>query len=553
MYLDIGEVFPMVSQDGQENIVRESLELCPSEKLMWSTDGHWFPETYLLAVIQVRQALKTVLQNTVAKQSLTIPQAIRIVEDVFFHTSNKLYKLNLQLKPLPPSQVLVDKSTNISSDLSIFTQFLAKHPSVKFIRTQWLDYTATPRTRIIPISRAVSLFSVNKSIGITKAVLGMLQPDIMIPSFSPVGEYKLVPCFESLRLGERDGYATVQCEFWEHDGQEVEICPRTALRHVVQRASKAGIEFLIGFELEVVFLQPIVDPITNKTLMYKPLANSGGHSWSAISALRNPDTMLLIEEIVAALEKSEIELQQWHPESAPGQFEFVTGPLAPLAAVDTLLATREIIFAKAARHGLKATFIPKPYSQACGTGAHVHLSVTPEDQHEKFYAGILARLPSIIGFTYAGKDSYDRVSDSTWSGGRYVAWGTQNRETPLRKVEGSHWELKCMDGLANTYLALAAILNAGLWGIEENIEMELKDCTGDPALMSAKERQALGIQKMLPANVEEALKAVMDERGTEKAWTDMCQVYHDIKVAEIAMMEDMASDDDRRIFMIEHY
>jgi predicted TIM-barrel fold metal-dependent hydrolase len=60
VYLDIGEVFPMVSQDGQENVIRESLELCPSEKLCWSTDGHWFPETYLLAVVQVREAMKQV-------------------------------------------------------------------------------------------------------------------------------------------------------------------------------------------------------------------------------------------------------------------------------------------------------------------------------------------------------------------------------------------------------------------------------------------------------------------------------------------------------------
>ena len=60
VYLDIGEVFPMVSQEGQENVLREALELCPSEKLTWSTDGHWFPETYLLAVIQVREAMEHV-------------------------------------------------------------------------------------------------------------------------------------------------------------------------------------------------------------------------------------------------------------------------------------------------------------------------------------------------------------------------------------------------------------------------------------------------------------------------------------------------------------
>lgn len=60
VYADIGEVFPFLSQQGQENVIREVLELCPSEKLLWSTDGHWFPETYLLAIIQVREALESV-------------------------------------------------------------------------------------------------------------------------------------------------------------------------------------------------------------------------------------------------------------------------------------------------------------------------------------------------------------------------------------------------------------------------------------------------------------------------------------------------------------
>lgn len=61
VYADIGEVFPFISKEGQENVVREILELCPTEKLMWSTDGHWFPETYLLAILQVRQAFEKVI------------------------------------------------------------------------------------------------------------------------------------------------------------------------------------------------------------------------------------------------------------------------------------------------------------------------------------------------------------------------------------------------------------------------------------------------------------------------------------------------------------
>jgi predicted TIM-barrel fold metal-dependent hydrolase len=60
VYVDIGEVFPFVSRDGQEKVVRQILELCPWSKILWSTDGHWFPETYLLAVMQIREVLATV-------------------------------------------------------------------------------------------------------------------------------------------------------------------------------------------------------------------------------------------------------------------------------------------------------------------------------------------------------------------------------------------------------------------------------------------------------------------------------------------------------------
>lgn len=60
VYVDIGEVFPMISKEGQQRVVDEVLELCPTSKILWSTDGHWFPETYLLAVIQVRETLEVV-------------------------------------------------------------------------------------------------------------------------------------------------------------------------------------------------------------------------------------------------------------------------------------------------------------------------------------------------------------------------------------------------------------------------------------------------------------------------------------------------------------
>lgn len=95
VYLDIGEVFPMVSRDGQEKIVRQALELTPTSKLLWSTDGHHFPETYWLANVQGREALEKVLCEYVEREDLTVEQAIGAARDILFENSNQLYGLGL--------------------------------------------------------------------------------------------------------------------------------------------------------------------------------------------------------------------------------------------------------------------------------------------------------------------------------------------------------------------------------------------------------------------------------------------------------------------------
>ncbi|KAJ8129777.1 hypothetical protein O1611_g3851 [Lasiodiplodia mahajangana] len=78
VYADIGEVFPFISRHGQESVIKQILELCPWSKILWSTDGHLFPETYLLAIIQVRSVLKTVLGELVQSGQLNEGQAVTV-------------------------------------------------------------------------------------------------------------------------------------------------------------------------------------------------------------------------------------------------------------------------------------------------------------------------------------------------------------------------------------------------------------------------------------------------------------------------------------------
>ncbi|TCD63144.1 hypothetical protein EIP91_005903 [Steccherinum ochraceum] len=95
VYLDFGEVFPFLSAEGQRGVVRQVLELAPTNKILWSTDGHWWPESYYLGTVQAREILYEVLSESVKHQEMTEAQAIGIVKRALFDNANKLYNLGL--------------------------------------------------------------------------------------------------------------------------------------------------------------------------------------------------------------------------------------------------------------------------------------------------------------------------------------------------------------------------------------------------------------------------------------------------------------------------
>jgi glutamine synthetase len=188
----------------------------------------------------------------------------------------------------------------------------------------------------------------------------------------------------------------------------------------------------------------------------------------------------------------------------------------------------------------------------------MHMSISSpigslKEIYEPFYAGILKHLRAIAAFTYSSMVSYDRVVDGCWAGGTWVAWGTQNREVPLRKVDGSHWEIKCIDGIANSYLSLAAIILAGVQGVADNETLTLRDCTKDPALLSASEREDLNMSARLPRSIQEALEALhQDEELTGLIGSEVVKRYTEIKQAETAILEKLG-DEERAQWIMERY
>ncbi|KAL5511926.1 hypothetical protein ACEPAH_5144 [Sanghuangporus vaninii] len=96
VYLDFGEIFPFVSKTGQKSTLRQVLELCPTNKILWSTDGHWWPETYYLGTVQAREVLYEVLAESIRDGEVSEDQAVGIIRRALFGNSNRLYKLGLE-------------------------------------------------------------------------------------------------------------------------------------------------------------------------------------------------------------------------------------------------------------------------------------------------------------------------------------------------------------------------------------------------------------------------------------------------------------------------
>ena len=155
-----------------------------------------------------------------------------------------------------------------------------------------------------------------------------------------------------------------------------------------------------------------------------------------------------------------------------------------------------------------------------GTGAHLHVSVRGERTgtspfpelltpvESAFLSGLINHLPSVIALTLPLPASYTRMMDGIWSGGTWVSWGVENRETPIRLTKvfspSRNFEIRPVDGTSSPYLAVAGVLACGILGVRDNLALTAKNCEVAAAELTAAEREALGIMKRLPLNIGEA-------------------------------------------------
>ena len=423
-------------------------------------------------------------------------------------------------------------------DTQLFDTFMQRNPDIKFVYVQWLDYMATIRVRMVPIKEFDRMVRSGDRIGISQGNTGTLQNDGSTPVMNPVGQIYVEPDLRSLRrTHKRDPLpsATV-LSFWRDElGNPIRECPRANMEIFINEIQYSHgskyhygwifeficlsyvdiVKLLCGFEIEVTFLRRNDAP---EGEAYTPLTRT--HAWGTLT----PEQWLqapLLAEIATSLSEIDIEVQQFHAESGQGQYEFVLAPQPLLAAVDSLIQARQVVAQIAALHGLRATLHPKPFP-GIGTAAHAHISLDPPDRDLQFFVGgVLTHLPAICAFTLPDEISYGRVADDSWTGGTWVAWGTQNREVPLRRVSGGRWEIRCLDGFANLYFAVSAILAAGLLGLKSSVvDFPQRDVPCNPSQLDEAGRAKYGITQKLPATFQEAVHALQADGELKEALAD---------------------------------
>jgi glutamine synthetase len=240
----------------------------------------------------------------------------------------------------------------------------------------------------------------------------------------------------------------------------------------------------------------------------------------------------IVSEIKQVLEDSDIMVEAWNVEYGPAQVEVNLGHGSPIDVVDDTIILKYVVKQIATRHGLRATFMPKPYITEAGNGLHIHQSLLDADGRNAFaeededselrsslmrryLGGLLAHQMELQAVNTPTINAYKRVEDYSFAPTQ-VSWGMDNRLVGVRSAvgRGSATRLECRwaSAEANPYLVVAGCLAAGADGLEREIEVPPM-VTGDPHADASLTR--------LPTQLEAAIDTLEKSRFVRDAFGDM--------------------------------
>lgn len=310
------------------------------------------------------------------------------------------------------------------------------------------------------------------------------------------------------------------CDVYRPGGEPFEGDSRHVLKRAIGEAEKLGYTFEVGPECEFFLFD--TDENTMPTVDTKEQAGYFDVGPLDFGENARRDMVLTLEDMGFVIEAS-------HHENAPAQHEIDLRYAEALKTADDIMTFKLAVRTIAKRHGLHATFMPKPKYGVNGSGMHINMSLHRdgknifEDRNDPlglskeayyFIGGLMKHIKGMAAVTNPLVNSYKRLVPG-FQAPVYIAWSATNR-SPLIRIpsvvngESTRIELRSPDSAANPYLTLAVCLRAGLDGIVNKIE-PTRCVEGNIFEMTEEERSRLGIEN-LPGTLQEAVEELEKDR-----------------------------------------
>lgn len=385
---------------------------------------------------------------------------------------------------------------------------LVEDEDVEFIRLQFTDIFGTLKNIAVTSSQLEKVLD-NKCMFDGSSIEGFVRIE--------ESDMYLYPDLDTLEIfpwrPQQGKVARLICDVYRPNGQPFEGDPRYILKKVLKEAGDLGYEFNVGPELEF-FLYHTDDNGQPTTLTHE---KAGYFDLGPIDLGENArrDMVLTLEDMGFVIEAS-------HHEVAPAQHEIDIKYEKALKTADNIMTFKLAVKTIAKRHGLHASFMPKPKYGVNGSGMHINMSLFKDginifdEQNDRlglsreayyFIGGIMKHIKGMAAITNPIVNSYKRLVPG-FEAPVYIAWSATNRSPliriPASRGEETRIELRCPDPSANPYLTLAVCLAAGLDGIRNGIKPQ--DSVDKNIFKMSLEERALANIETLPGTLFEAIE-----------------------------------------------
>lgn len=410
---------------------------------------------------------------------------------------------------------------------------LIEEKNVSFIRLQFTDILGTIKNVEIPVSQLDKALE-NKMMFDGSSIEGFVRIE--------ESDMYLYPDLDTFVVfpwtSEKGKVARFICDVYTAKGEPFAGDPRNNLKRILRKMEEMGFSsFNLGPEPEFFLFK--LDAKGEPTL---EVNDHGGYFDLAPTDLGENCR----RDIVLELEEMGFEIEASHHEVAPGQHEIDFKYADAVTACDNIQTFKLVVKTIARKHGLHATFMPKPLFGEAGSGMHFNVSLFKgkenafydestelglSDTAMQFMAGVLAHVQGFTAVTNPTVNSYKRLVPG-YEAPCYVAWSAQNR-SPLIRIPSARGlstrvEVRSVDPSANPYLAMAVILEAGLEGIRQGLTPPAA-INRNIYVMSEEERQANGIEN-LPAALDDALTLLAKDKVAQEALGE--HIYANFKEAK---------------------